>query len=138
MSKPKATRKELRGTGLTVGIALLVVGVAQLIFHGRLSHQPAISILFGCAGLLLVLAIAAPTLLRPFHFVWMKLAEGLGWVMNRVLLGIFFFIFMTLGAIVLRLIRRDVLHRDFKKRSPSYWTARPEAPVAPERYERQF
>jgi hypothetical protein len=68
----------------------------------------------------------------------MKLAQGMGWVMNRVLLGIVFFVLFTLTGLVIRLIGRDVLQRDFRRRAGTYWVPRPERPVTPERYERQF
>jgi hypothetical protein len=135
---PKTTRRELRNTGLIVGIALAVFGAAQLIFHGRLQGNPWITIIFALAGVLVLLALLAPALLRPFHFLWMKLSEALGWVMNRVLLGILFFIFFTLTALVLRLIGRDALHRNFRRRQETYWVPRGQAPTAADRYERQF
>jgi hypothetical protein len=134
----RATKKELRNTGLIVGIAFAVFGGLQLLFHGRLRGAPWIYLLFGLAGVLILLALLAPALLRPFHFLWMKLSEALGWVMNRVLLGILFFVFITLTALVLRALRRDALRRDFRRREKSYWVARGPGPVPPERYERQF
>jgi hypothetical protein len=135
---PRATKKELRNTGLIVGIAFAVFGALQILFHGRLQAAPWIQIFFGLGGLLVLLGLVAPALLRPFHFVWMKLAEALGWVMNRLLLGILFYVFITLTALILKALRRDALRLDFRKRQDSYWVMREQAPVPPERYERQF
>ena len=133
-----ATRREMRGTGYVVGGALAVLGILQLVLHGRLSHPPAIYMLFGASAVLLLLAALTPGLLRPFHWAWMKLAEGLGWVMNRVLLGITFFVLFTLTGLIVRLVRRDALHLDFRAKRESYWRLRPGEPPPPERYERQF
>jgi hypothetical protein len=63
----RATKKELRNTGLVVGAAFAVVGLLQIIFHGRLSHAPWLQVFFGLAAVLILLGLAAPALLRPFH-----------------------------------------------------------------------
>lgn len=138
MSHWKATRKQLRGTGLVVGIALGVFTGLQMLFHGHLSHPPTPYYLFGASALLILLGLLAPGLLRPFHFIWMKFAEALGWVMNRVILGILFFIFFTLTGLVIRLIGRDVLDKDFRRKRESYWIRRSDPERPRERYERQF
>ncbi len=137
-SYSQATRKELRNTGLVVGIAFGVLAVLQILLHGKLSKPPGPAILFAVSGVLILLGLLAPALLRPFHFLWMKLSLALGYVMNRVILGLLFFIFLTPGAILLRVFGRDLMHRRFNRRAESYWVHRTEAPVAPERYERQF
>lgn len=133
-----ATRKEIRSTGLVVGIALAVLGVLQILLHGKLSRPPAITILFSASALLLVLAALAPGLLRPFHWAWMKLALAIGWVMNRVLLGITFYVLFTFTALIMRLIGRDALRRSRRPPGDSYWVPRSGEVPPPERYERQF
>lgn len=133
-SYSKATKKELRNTGLVVGGAFLVLGVVMLFKHGRVPPP----IMFAIGGVLVLLGLLAPALLRPFHFVWMKFAEGMGWVMNRVILGILFFIFLSPGAVLIRLFGRDLLKRHFNQRAESYWVGKPEPVGGAERYERQF
>ena len=115
-------------------VTFVVLGVAQIIFHGKVRPE----ILFSIGGVLLLLGLVAPPLLRPFHFVWMLLAEGLGFVMNRVILRPLFFVFLSPGAIVIRLIGKDLLERNYRQRSGSYWVPKTEAVVEPEPYERQF
>jgi hypothetical protein len=133
-----ATVKEIRSTGFVVGGAFGLLALAQVLFHGKLSRPPGICILSSASLLLLLLAWVAPATLRPFHWAWMKLAEAIGWVMNRVLLGITFFVLFTLTGLVVRLIGRDALHRDFRTRRESHWTPRRGEPPTPDRYERQF
>ena len=133
-----ATIKEIRGTGLVVGIAFALLAAAQGIFHGKLGRPPGICILSSASLLLLLLAGIAPSLLRPFHWAWMRLSEAIGWVMNRVLLGITFYVLFTLTGLIVRLLRRDALQRDFRSRRESYWVPRPTTPPPPERYDRQF
>jgi len=130
----EATRKDLRGTGVVVGIACIVLGILQFLFHGKIDP-----VILGIAGgILILLGLVLPEALRPFHYVWMKLAHVLGYVMNRVILGLLFYIVFTLMSLILRLIGRDAMTRDFRKRQESYWVHRPETDVVPERYERQF
>ncbi len=41
------------------------------------------------------------------HWLWMKFAEGLGFVMNKLILGIIFFVFLAPIAFISRLFRKD-------------------------------
>jgi len=134
MSYWEATRKQLRSTGLLVGSAFLVLGLLQLLLHGKIPFVP----LFGIGGALVLLGLIAPSLLRPFHWTWMKLSHALGWVMTRLILGILFFVILTSFGLVLRLFGRDILTRDWRRREKSYWLPREETIPPPERYERQF
>ena len=50
----------------------------------------------------------------------MAFAHAVGWFNTRVLLTVAYVIFFGLGAIVLKLIRKDLLNRSFSD-APSYW-----------------
>jgi hypothetical protein len=79
-----------------------------------------------------------PRMLRPVYVGWMKFAFILGWVNTRLVLGIFFYVILTPGSLVMRFLRRDVLRRKFEPGAPSYWISRPAQPFDPKRYERLF
>ncbi len=51
---------------------------------------------------------------------WMSFAHALAWVNTRLILTIFYFIIIGLPAIVLKIIRKDLLHRKYTTDS-SYW-----------------
>lgn len=56
-----------------------------------------------------VSALAIPKWASLIHHGWMKLAEGLGWVNSRILLGLVFFLLLTPIALLVRLFRKDPL-----------------------------
>lgn len=126
----------LRRFGLTVGLAFWVVGALVLWRHPAWLPLPA---LFGALGaVLLLLAGLAPILLRPIEWAWMKLANALGWVMTRVVLGLIFVLVFTPAGLIRRLLGKDPLELRFDRRAASYWHARPDADPSPERMEKMF
>jgi hypothetical protein len=129
----RATKKELREFGLVVGAAFAILATLQLIFHGKLDPK----ILYGIAAFLAISGLLVPRILRPFQWAWMKLALAMGWVMNRVLLGVIFFVVFTFVATIMRIVRRDELNMR-KETKDSYWHMRELKPVDRDRYERQF
>ena len=130
----RATKKQLREFGLVVGGAFAVLATAQLIFHGKLNPI----VLYSISGFLIVTGLIAPQILRPFNWFWMKLAVVLGWFMNRVLLGVTFYIIFTFVATIMRIGKRDALRMKKAPDATSFWLTRPATPTLAERYERQF
>jgi hypothetical protein len=129
-------RPRLRRFGLTVGLALLVVGALLLWRHRAWLPLPAP---FGALGaVLLLLAGLAPLWLRPIEWAWMKLANALGWVMTRVVLGLIFLLVFTPAGLIRRLLGKDPLELRFDRRAASYWHARAGADPSPGRMEKMF
>ena len=67
----------------------------------------------------------------------MALAEGLSFVMTRVVLGIVFFLVVTPIGAIKRLTGWDPLRRRSRP-APSYWGAYPERQRDPRHYEKMF
>lgn len=76
-----------------------------------------LAILLGCASLFV------PWIGMKIHWLWMKLAEGLGFVMNKVILGIVFFIFLVPVALLSGLFRKNPFTSQSAK-NESYFTDR--------------
>ena len=74
------------------------------------------------AGALAVIALVIPVLADWIHWVWMKLAEGLGYVMSRVVLTIIFFIILVPLSFISRLFRKSTVQ--LKKDGDSYYKQR--------------
>ncbi len=124
---------ELRKFGLSVGGAFVVFG---LISWWR-GHTVAPRVLWAIGALLVVPGAIAPTLLGPVQRGWMAFAAGLGHVNSRIILGTFFYVFLTPLGLLMRLFR-DPLQLRFDNPSPSNWIKRTPQPVEPASYERQF
>lgn len=129
-----ATRKELREFGLVVGIAFAVLGTLLWWKHGKVDPR----IFYSISAFLVLSGLLVPSILRPFQWAWMRLAVILGYVMNRVILGAIYFVVFTFVATIMRILKRDILHRAWQPEASTYWKMRPEERLPNERYERQF
>ena len=127
------SKPDLRKFGLTVGGAFAVFGAISR-WRG---HDTAPYVLWSLAALLIVPGVIAPGLLRPIQYGWMRGAEVLGRVNTRIILAAFFYVIMTPFGFVLRLIK-DPLNLRFDDEGESNWVRRPQQPVDPASYERQF
>ena len=127
------SNRELRKFGLSVGTAFVVLGLASA-WRG---HVWAPRVLWVLAALLVVPGAVAPALLGPVQRGWMRFAAGLGHVNSRIILGAFFYLFLTPLGMLLRLFR-DPLKLRFDNQETSNWIRRPQQPVDPNRYRQQF
>ena len=94
--------------------------------------------LFGILSLATLLVSAfRPSLLKALNRAWMKLGALLHAVVNPVVLAFLYFGVITPFAIVMRLIRRDVLRRRFEPTERSYWIRRDPPGPAPDSLPRQ-
>lgn len=80
-----------------------------------------VNLLYGALALGAI-AIFIPALSRKIHELWMKFAELLGFVMNKVILGLVFFIFLVPIAFLSRMFRKNPIKA--KKESTSYFSDR--------------
>ncbi|RYG44616.1 MAG: hypothetical protein EOO01_19180, partial [Chitinophagaceae bacterium] len=68
------------------------------------------------------IGILIPSLSRLIHDLWMKFAELLGLVMNKVILGLVFFVFLVPIALLSRLFRKNPFK--VQKSAGSYFSDR--------------
>jgi O-antigen ligase len=68
------------------------------------------------------IAVLIPALSRKIHDVWMKFAELIGLVMNKVILSVVFFVFLVPVAFLSRLFRKNPFRN--KKDTTSYFSDR--------------
>ncbi|MDQ1558600.1 MAG: hypothetical protein QOD32_1660 [Pyrinomonadaceae bacterium] len=104
-------------------------------YRGR---YPALTIILPCLGATLALfgALRPKSLVVP-NRLWMGLAEALGFVMTRVILGVVFFLVVTPIGLVRRLTGGDALGRR-AGRGESYWKPYTERRADPKHYEKMY
>jgi hypothetical protein len=120
-----------RAFGTSVGGACVALG-ALLAWRG--SQAPAMT-LAAAGGLLMVLARAAPSLLRAPNRWWWRFAQVLGWINARVLLTLFFVLVLTPVGVMMRVFGRNVLR---PPRVDTSWGPYPARRRDVKHYERMF
>ena len=108
-----------RSFALVFVVFFLVLAVVSWIKEGTLYPVfLTLSVLTGVTG------IFQPAWLTPFNRVWMRFAELLHRVVNPVVLAILYFLVITPFGLILRIFRKDPLHRMFEPETNSYWIER--------------
>lgn len=78
-------------------ILVLVTALVIFFYFYRNDYLLYAAILLGCIGIFI------PWLSRKLHWLWMKFAELLGAVMNKVILSVVFFVFLVPMALLRKL-----------------------------------
>ena len=107
---------KLRSFGLSVGTAWVVVGLWPLLWHHGSPRWWALAL----AAVLIGLGLIWPRALRPVFKAWMGLANVLGWVNSRILLGALFYTVFPLVGAYLRLTGNDPMRRRFDPGATTY------------------
>lgn len=63
-----------------------------------------------------------PVVAKWINWAWYKLAEGMGWVMSKVLLTVIFYLFLFPVAFMARLFGKNTLQ--LKRKNDTYWVSR--------------
>ena len=129
----KSTKPELKKFGLTIGIVLILIGVALLYF------QKSGSVYFLAGGAVTILVgITSPIILLPFQKIWMTLAVVLGYIMTRVILALLFYVIFTPMRLIAALFGKKFMDLRFKKDVETYWNKRQTTDYEKIETERQF
>ena len=104
-----------RSFGIVFSIAFLLISLYPLINGENLRLWALIiSIVF------FVLAIVNSNLLKPLNKLWFKFGLLLGKIISPFIMGMIFFVVVTPIAILMRLLRKDLLNLKFNKNN-TYW-----------------
>jgi hypothetical protein len=68
----------------------------------------------------LILGLINSKLLTPINILWLKFGILLGKIVSPLIMGIIFFAIVTPIAIIMKLLKKDVLNLKFNKNN-SYW-----------------
>ena len=123
-----------REFGLIVGSVFVLLG-GWWLYRGKFFTAAQVTLPLG--ALLIILGLLWPGALVLPNRAWMLLAEGLSFVMTRIILGLVFFLIITPIGVVKRLSGWDPLSRR-GARSASYWKPYSERQRDPRHYEKMF
>lgn len=131
-----------RGFGLTVGGILLAITLVRLGLGWWRSGAVTfgwLELLLGSIGIfLLVMGLAAPSILAPLNHAWTKLGLLLFKIVNPIVLGLIFALTIVPIGLVLRAFGKDPLRLRFEPDAKSYWIEREPPGPAPETMPQQF
>ena len=129
----KSTGKDLRNFGITMGIALGVLG-GLLLWREKPYYFYCVS-----AGIAILLSgFAFPEALKPFQKVWMTISILMGWFMTRLILIVLFYAILTPIGIIARLCGKKFIDRALDKNVKSYWIIKTPEKRGNSSYEQQF
>jgi hypothetical protein len=100
--------------------AILVIVTGLILFHFITKIKALLVIAFMVAVLSLMFGFVRDKIV----WIWMKLAEGLGYINGKILLSLIFFLILTPVAFVFRLTGKDRMKRKRKKETGSMYVER--------------
>jgi len=139
--KKELSRDEIKQLRVLAGVLFALVTILTAIkclLRGLPQGRPLSLILIAIAGAVFLIALVAPKPLGPAFRCWMVIARAIGWFNARLLLSILFYLVFTPIGLIMRLIGRDALQRDFNSSKSSFWIAKEQPKDGLERYTRQF
>jgi len=128
----KTPKTPERSFGVSVGSVLCVIA-ALLVWRGRQTRAEWIGAL---GGVLLVLGLVRPSLLKWPSAVWWRFARALGYVNARILLTVLFGLVLTPLGLLWRISGKDPLARNRARWNG--WTAYPSRYRNRKHYERMY
>ena len=122
-----------RSFGIVFAIVFALIGVFPLLSSGPLRIWA-----LGVAGIILVIAMAAPKFLHSANRLWMRFGALLHRIVTPVVLALVFISTVVPTALVMRLMGKDPMQRKFDPQAASYWIKRPPEEPAPDTMKNQF
>ena len=108
-----------RSFGIVFAIVFTIIGALPLLKGGELRLWALL-----VAAVFLGLGLLAPGILRPLNILWFKFGLLLGRIIAPIVISLLFFIAVTPTALVMRLLRKDLLSLKFDRKAKSYWINR--------------
>ncbi|MGJ3259869.1 MAG: SxtJ family membrane protein [Rhodospirillales bacterium] len=111
-----SVRQSDRAFGLTFAAVFGIIGGVVWWLAEALYLWP-----FIVAAVFGILALAVPGVLLPLNRLWSWFGGKLGPINNKLVLGLFYILFMIPFGLVMRLIGRDPMARKIHTDEESYW-----------------
>lgn len=138
MSVIEINRRPSRKDLLWFGVILPVFfGMVGTMVRSKLGAGAVGAGLWGFGALLTFAYWVLPPLRIAVYLAWMHLFFPLGWLVSHAVLAVLFFGIATPTALVMRLLKRDPLHRGRDPAAGTYWVEH-RTGEKPARYLRQY
>lgn len=107
------------------GILAALAYYEKLIFSFGLgeARMPVVATFAALGSIALLFSLVAPKANRILYVGLTLLAFPIGFVLSYVIMGTLFFLVIGPIAVVMRLLRRDSMHRGYDPNAPTYWSA---------------
>ena len=104
-----------RSFGIVFFVVFLLVSLYPLINGDNVRFWS-----LAISGIFLILGILNSNLLSPLNKIWFKFGILLGRIISPIVMGIIFFLVVTPIALIMRLLRKDLLNLKYND-NQSYW-----------------
>jgi hypothetical protein len=128
------SERELKWFGL---VLVAFCGLVSGLVYARFRWPVASWIPLGAAIVVASVYYLVPAVRRPIYLGWMYAFLPVGIVVSFALLAAIYFLVFTPIGLLMRLVGRERVPREFDRQAPTYWVKRPPA-RPPESYFRQF
>jgi len=129
-----ADRGSERSFALVFAAVFCIVGLFPLLGDGGAVRWWAL----GIAAAFVATGLVAPRILRPLNAAWYRFGLAIARVVNPVVMGLLFFVFVTPMALVMRALGKNPLKLRFDPEAESYWIERQPPGPAPGSLNKQF
>ena len=125
------------GSNRSFGVVFVVVFALIGLFPLVREQAPRIWAL-AVSGAFLLPTLVYPQVLAPLNRLWFRFGMLLGRVINPVVMFIMFALVMVPVALILKIMRKDLLRMKLDARSSTYWIQRAPPGPTPESLKDQF
>ncbi len=115
----KPSNKQLRDFGL-IGLCMCTVIGLLLLGLGKIPPL-GLLVLFLIGLVMFVLSRISDALIKPVYLAMVILTFPIGWIISHLVMGLFFYVIVTLIAVLFKIIGRDPLYRKFDSQADTYW-----------------
>ena len=101
-------------------------------------NEPKNTWFWAAALVTLLISLTFPVIIKPIYRAAMFVAHILGWINTRLILGLIYYLIFTPISLIMKMLGKDPLKREFDKNSNSYWNIRDRKAIPKEQYLKQF
>tara|TARA_B100002051_G_C16483992_1_gene509484 strand:- start:161 stop:553 length:393 start_codon:yes stop_codon:yes gene_type:complete len=102
--------------GIVFFVVFALISIYPIINGGELKKWPLL-----IAVVFLILGIFKSNILTPLNKLWFKFGIFLGMIFSPIIMGIIFFLVVTPIAIIMRVLKKDILYLKKNNNKNTYW-----------------